>query len=219
MENQDKYTLDVLKYLNDDETFQLLKKRWGYEKNTKLIVMGQIERKDKESSIHRLTNLKNIEEIPLRYPLENYNGYHNIYIGLTLSEDFKNGQWVQANLKLAPNKEREKQLNPFELNVQISSLMKLDEIPIKVIESGIHNNFIENWIVEHLAEKNTEEIKENNKSILADQEILLKRQNKLENQLKGLEEREITFIEKLEKHQEKIESCTLELKTIKQNPK
>ena len=216
MENQITYTLQQLKNLNDDQIFLELKKIWGYKENESLRVIGQINRKSNFSQIYTLSNLKDSKGNSLLYPLENFKEDHGCFIGLSLPNTVEIGQWVQATLKLAPKKEREKHSNPFELNVQISSLKKLVEIPSKVIEDGIHDDLIENWVIEYFAEKNAEEITEKNKSVLMQHEILLKKEEELGKNLKSLEKKEISFLDKLAKNQEKIELCKLELEENKE---
>lgn len=173
MEFKDLYTLEETKTLGVDELLLHLRRCWGFEETEPIVVYGQINKVERsnDSTFYTLTQIKNKKWQTLTYPLKNYSGRESCFIGGNLPAHYKPNELVIAELKLAPQEERDKHNNPFEMIAPLSSIQKLVEIPEHILEQGIHRDSIENWLLELVSATQAEKIEESIAELQAKLEI------------------------------------------------
>ncbi|WP_071058862.1 McrB family protein [Pelistega sp. MC2] len=140
---------------------------------------------DKDASFYVLHDLRHPKTgEPLLYPIDanslpnkirkHYRGiWHIVYLGnnqSTFLTDFnelskEKSVWLKAIVRLSPPHEREKHANPFALEVVPETLQQLIRLPndfkIQNFSHEIENNqFLDEWVVSIITEKNTQQIQE-----------------------------------------------------------
>ncbi len=132
-----KYSLNELKNETNESLLQKLKSAWHYSDEEPLIVYGKLKKSD-NGTIYFLEKLKSVyNSFDLYYPLTDSFMCHDAYVGnlkkFNIDGDV-NTRWVKAQVKLSPQREREKHKNPFGLMVK--KIDVLQEIPFVDIDEA-----------------------------------------------------------------------------------
>ncbi|SPY08609.1 McrB family protein [Oligella urethralis] len=155
------YKNSDLKGLDDAELLKIIKTCWGYVESEPFEVIGKIVKINSQyRSFYILENLINIDFEKLEYPLDVVKN-PGLHIGFELGVDFSVGDWVKAEVRLAPILERVKHDNYLELNVNPKSMTKLVKIPKDLWEQRLSRNsqYIEQWLIDFLADNKADEIR------------------------------------------------------------
>lgn len=222
-----KYTISELESLSDNELLSLLKRSWGYTDNNSLKVIGVVQKiQTAESEFFVLTDIKNKDLLPIKYPLEG-EVYETIFIGSTLKTGIKEGDLVIAEGELSPPYEREKHLNPLEVNVIQRTIEKLIKV-VDVVDNIIHESHVENWVIQEITKNKTQEvnkiiekekkkhhklIEEENKNHLK----LIEKNKKISSELEKLSKREQKFSALISKQREQVAQAKKKVADIQQD--
>lgn len=189
-----KYSNEELDDYSADQLLRLLKEAWGYSETQSFYVIGSIKNTGTFFVLEKLRSINDGKH--LLYPLKNKEFVlNNIYIGRIYISQFEDkldepldGRWIKAQVELSPEFERNKHGNPFELQTINNSLRILKELP-----EGINNNnfaidgmnYIEQWVYDFYREKH-------HKGINTEREQKEKLVEKLQDEARKLEEKEVT---------------------------
>ncbi|HFQ5355568.1 TPA: AAA family ATPase [Vibrio vulnificus] len=151
------YDLEEVKGLSDEELYQRLCESWGIT-NGKLEVWGAIKNGIQTDTIKIPTQLMQVKSLhsnqEIEYPINIRHPLNKgVYISFLKSAEelfgIEDGTFVTCQLKLSSRTEREKRENPFQCQVQLSSvrrLIKLPEYMANDIIKGDENIFLDDAV-------------------------------------------------------------------------
>lgn len=223
-EEQTVYLLEDLAGLNDQQLLKTLKRSWGYDLDKPLDVMGRLTKvkstigDNVDKKIIEFYVLKDIRSVndgsALVYPLKGENILNSVFVGSTKKHNLASGRWVKARVTLAPELERAKHTNPFELNAVDGAISPLDDLPEAAnideyyIDGKLH---IESWIVDFYRSKNSEEIAQDRERLLTQ---LAQEKNSAEHAVQSLNEIEKSLAGEVDNAQRELANNKQELESV-----
>lgn len=211
-----KYTINELEGLHDSELMLRLKSSWGYADDDVLKIIGVVQKiQTVESGFFVLTEIKNKDLLPIKYPLVG-EVYDTVFIGSSLKTEVKEGDLVISQVELSPLHEREKHLNPLEVNVVKNSIEKLIKV-VDVIDNIIHESYVENWVIQEVVKNKTQEINQ----IIEEEERnhldLIEKNKKTSSELEKLNNKEQQLLTLINEQKERIATGNKEAEAIQQD--
>ena len=185
----------------DEELLEELRRVWEYPENSKLMILGKVERisPNEDYEFFVVSEFRNPNNgWLLKYPNATDNTWQIIFIG-ALSKDLQSlgiqdGSWILFEARLAPVSERTKRENEFHLNVVHKTISPLKELPNDLsspykTESG---DFVEEWVIDALRKSHEEnvlrEVNQKKSDLEAENELQLKSIEQLGVEKKQIEE-------------------------------
>ena len=216
IESDKKYTISELEGLHDSELMLRLKISWGYADDDVLKIIGVVQKiQTVESEFFVLTEIKNKDLLPIKYPLVG-EVYDTVFIGSSLKTGVKEGDLVISQGELSSLHEREKHLNPLEINVVKNSIEKLIKV-VDVIDNIIHESYVENWVIQEIAKNKTQEINQ----IIEEEERnhldLIEKNKKTSSELEKLNNKEQQLLTLISEQKERIATGNKEAEAIQQD--
>ena len=230
MNEENKYKLEELINLSDDELYKRLYESWNITTGAINITSGAIQvwgciQNDLRTGLYKLYKVKSLlDNRTFRYPLEvRFDIEDGVYISLGYAQRLLNKKqevWIKCELEFASKTERQKHENPFELCVKLSSAERLVSIPnlasTAIIDgntSGYITESIYNFHYEQAARKLFDEkikLESEIKNTTATRKRVDDDLLEVEAQKKELEVQASQLLEN-------IETSQLELKLLKEN--
>lgn len=185
----------------DAELLEELRRVWEYPEHSKLVVIGKVE----EISTREGRSFNVVNEIRnpytgtfLRYPESTSKTHHTIYLGniskKLINEGVGEGSWILFEAELAPEEERIKRDNLYELNVITNTARVLSEIPKGISQAFASDSgdFVEEWVIDELRKLHEEnvlrEVNQKKSDLEAENELQLKSIEQLGIEKKQIEE-------------------------------
>lgn len=211
------YSLDVIADYSEHQLLETLKRRWGYDIDKPLSVLGKLKEITTKAggAFYILENLHSINDgSGLVYPVEGNDIRNTVFVGSVKNDELVSGCWVKAGAILSPEKERTKWNNPFSLKALDGSVQLLEALPgaANSEEYYIDGEFhIENWIVDFYRSKNIGKIQEEGERLL---ERLDQDKTQAEQAVQSLTEKSESLASKLEETQQVLTQNTQDLENI-----
>lgn len=190
----------------DEELIDELKRVWNYSENSKLLIIGKLEKivGREGSSFFVVRDIRNpINGQLLKYPEATERTFHTIYIGAIpenlKAEGVKDGSWILFEAELAPLGERTKRDNMFELNVVSNTVSPLREIPKEITQGFTHESgdFVEEWVIDVLRKSK--------------EQLILKEVNEKKAELEAENALQQKTIRELEAEKQQVEQAVVKL--------
>tara|TARA_B100000700_G_scaffold23245_1_gene22524 strand:- start:24563 stop:26686 length:2124 start_codon:yes stop_codon:yes gene_type:complete len=185
----------------DEELLEELRRVWEYPEHSKLVVIGKIEQISTREG--RAFNVVNEIRNPyngtfLKYPESTQKTHHTIYLGnipnKLINEGVREGSWILFEAELAPQEERRKRDNLYELNVIANTASPLSEIPKGISQAFASDSgdFVEEWVIDALRKSHEEnvlrEVNQKKTDLEAENELHLQSIEQLGVEKKQIEE-------------------------------
>jgi hypothetical protein len=230
MNEENKYKLEELLNLSDDELYQRLYESWDITTGAINITNGAIQvwgciQHDLRTGLYRLYKVKSLlDNRTFRYPLEvRFDIEDGVYISLGYAQRLLNNKqevWIKCELEFASKTERQKHENPFELCVKLSSAERLVSIP-NLTSTAIIDGNTSGYITESIYNFHYEQAAKK----LFDEKIKLESEIKNARDTRKRVDEDLMEVEAQKKELEvqtshlveKIETSQFELKLLKEN--
>ena len=218
-------SIEQLKYLEDNELYEYLRKAWDIKKDLPLNVWGYVSSDNNFYKLNKVRNL--IDDKFLEYPTSNLSketiSDRGVFLEYSTRENHYTNKYISCNLILSSKHERDKKNNPLLLQVDKKSIevfKNLSEITILkkdnkeiLIEESIFNHYknIKEKDIHDAIQKTIEE-KEKIQT-----ELLWLKSNKEqeERNITKIKEKEELFLAKTEQRKLEKEKLSKEIHEIK----
>lgn len=211
------YLLKELAELSDQKLLETLKRRWGYDLDKPLDLIGKLKEISTKAggAFYVLEDLHSINDgSGLVYPVEGDDIRNTVFVGGVKSDELVSGCWVKARALLSPEKERLKWNNPFSLKAVDGSVHLLEALPeaAERDEYYIDGEFhIESWIVDYYRSKNSAKIQDEGERLL---ERLNQDKHHVEEEVESLTEKSALLASKVEETQQVLTKSTQDLESL-----
>ncbi|MDD2906176.1 MAG: AAA family ATPase [Sulfurimonas sp.] len=227
------YTKEQLKYFNDDERLNILKKSWGISSDEPIQIIGDLSRTLNLDAviIYRLNNIRLNNGKHIEYPISDLDNKNvsDIYVPRSIEESIKtevnSGKviLVTAMLELSSEAERTRRTNPLYLSAIVGTAHRLHVITNNEILNDDNGEFlVKDSILNHYVHKNIKEIQENINNVKIQKDELDKdfKQLNQQNEIlkKNINSLEVEITER-EEHKKTISNEIEELKILAEKEK